>query len=353
MENLTRASSALPSFRPDPARPMRLLQHCPIYKATPLHTVPCGAGPVLVKDERERMGLGAFKGLGGVYAVAQLISHHWRKVHGHPLSPSALMTPAVRDFAEKITFVCASAGNHGLAVAAGAQLFGAKARIHLSEGVPGNYVSRLKEKGADVVVSGVCYEDSVVAAIEDAEQTNSVLLADSSWPGYSKAPSLVMEGYTVIAEELRASFAEQNKWPTHVFLQAGVGGLAAALTYMIRFNWAVQPEIIIVEPEAAPCLWKSSLSGYPVAVKGPASNMGRLDCKEPSHIAFSVLETSDVKYVQVSDQDAAAVATVLTAKGFPTTPSGAAGFAGLQCWSREKKQNSSFHPLIIISETII
>jgi len=293
------------------------------------------------------MGLGAFKVLGGVYAVAQLLREAWWAIKGEHLAPVRLMDADVQAFAKNFTFVCASAGNHGLAVATGARLFGAKARIHLANSVPQSFSHRLEERGAEVVRSGATYEDALVGAGKDADTTGAMLLADGAWSGYTYIPTLVMEGYTVIAEEMRHSFAELGAWPTHVFLQAGVGGLAGAVAYGIRQLWPQekQPEIIIVEPDVAQCLAASHKAGELVTVTGAESNMGRLDCKEASLIAFEILETSNVTYMAVSDMDAQLAADQLAAAGFPTTPSGAAGFAGLL-----KRAPVDASSLIIVSE---
>ncbi len=340
-------SDDFPPFAPDVSRPLGLLAACPVYAPTPLVTRDLDDGtPLLIKDETQRMNLGSFKALGGVYAVARLIDDAWQADGGAPLTPGDYTLDAVRARARDLTFVCASAGNHGLSVAAGARVFGAKARIHLSAEVPESFAQRLRDIDADVVRSGATYEDSIAAAIADADAADAIHLADGSWPGYTDAPALVMEGYTVMAEELCELFAAQAApWPTHVYLQAGVGGLAAAMTAMIRRTWDVQPQIVIVEPDAAACLMRSADAGAPVRADGPVSNMGRLDCKEPSLLAVEVMQRSDVSYVTVSDDDAAAAAVWLTDRDLATTPSGAAGLAGL--WADNAAPR---HPLIIVSE---
>lgn len=318
--------------------PVRLLKQCPIYKPSPLLRGIVAQRPVLLKDETQRMGLGAFKALGGVYAVARLIM-------GAADTPD-ISLEAMREKAEKMTFVCASAGNHGMAVAAGARIFGAKARIHLSNTVPHAFVTRLREQGAQVVRSGANYEESVLSAINDAADNNCVHLADGSWAGYSEPPRLVMEGYTVIAEELRESFAQNENWPSHVFLQAGVGGLAAAMTYMIRKNWPVQPRIIVVEPESAPCLKDGVKAGHVVTVDGPISNMGRLDCKTASMLAFEILNSMADSFVTISDDQAQAATGDLSKIGIQTTPSGSAGVAALNA----SDLSADTRPLVIITE---
>ncbi len=307
----------------DPRIPQDLLKACPAYEPTPLTALNWTGRDVWAKDETGRMGLGAFKALGGVYAVARLIAEASRV----EATAEGLLNDETRSFASGMTFVCASAGNHGLSVAAGARIFGARCRIHLAATVPTSFEARLRAQGSEVVWSGADYEESVAAAIADAEKTGSVHLADGSWQGYTKPPRLVMEGYTVMAEEMRTRFLKNDLWPDHVYLQAGVGGLAAAIAHSIRARWEKQPEIIVVEPVAAPCLKESIAAGRILTVSGPESNMGRLDCKTPSLLAFDILKTCADRFETVSDTEALATASKVSTQGTPTTPSGAAGLA--------------------------
>lgn len=307
----------------DPAIPQHLLQACPAYEATPLQQHAWAGPNVWIKDETKRMGLGAFKALGGVYAVARQIA----LTVGEEPTPEGIASDAFREVAQGLTFVCASAGNHGMAVAAGARIFGAQCRIHLSATVPRDFEDRLRSQKANVVWSGSNYEESVTLAIQDAEQSGAIHLADGSWPGYTEPPRLVMEGYTVMALEMRDAFAAHGQWPARVYLQAGVGGLAAAIAQTIRDHWAEQPEITVVEPDAAPCLKESVAAAQLLTVEGPVSNMGRLDCKTPSLLAFDILSECADHFVTVTDAQASAAAKLAGTNGIPTTASGAAGLA--------------------------
>ncbi|MBL4671540.1 MAG: pyridoxal-phosphate dependent enzyme [Arenicella sp.] len=336
-----------PFFLPDTLRAIHMLSLCPVYKPTPMHAIQAdNCTKILFKDETIRMGLGSFKALGGVYAVARLIQEAWERENDNVLDPKCMLDSFVREFASRMTFVCASAGNHGLAVAVGASIFGANARIHLAKNVPESFADRLRQKGAETFRSGDVYEDSMDAAITDSENSDAILLADGSWPGYVHPPALVMEGYTVLAEEIRSEFEQSGEWPTHIFLQAGVGGMAGAIAHMVRRNWQGNPKIIVVEPDAAPCLAASHAAGECVTVEGPVSNMGRLDCKQPSLIAFAALEQADVSYVTISDTHAQAANVRLNELGLHTTPSGAAGYAALQ--RQELPKNAI--PLVVITE---
>ncbi|UWR43270.1 pyridoxal-phosphate dependent enzyme (plasmid) [Phaeobacter inhibens] len=327
----------------DPAKPQQMLHACPAYSPSPLALHGVAGQQVWIKDETNRMGLGAFKAMGGVYAVAELLMRETG------LTENDLTSDTGRAAASNVTFVCASAGNHGMAVAAGARLFGAACRIHLADTVPEDFVQRLRAKGSEVVRSGATYEESIAAAIKDAEESGAVHLADGSWPGYTEPPRLVMEGYTVIAQEMRDSFASSGQWPTHVYLQAGVGGLAGAMAYMIRANWIVQPEIIVVEPDAAPCLQQSARAGEMVTVEGPVSNMGRLDCKTPSMLAYEILSKAADRYVTISDSAALKGAEISATLGIASTPSGAAGLTAL-VQDLEAGTSPDMRPLVILSE---
>ncbi|MBF9058596.1 diaminopropionate ammonia-lyase [Rhodobacterales bacterium HKCCSP123] len=319
----------------------------PRYRSTPLLKRRLGDRDVLVKDETGRMGLGAFKAIGGTYAVAVLLA---RALGLETTEASSLRTAMSARGEAPPTFVCASAGNHGMAVAFGAQHFGARCRIHLSDTVPQAFVGRLEALGAEVVRSGATYEESIAAAIADAEATGAIHLADGSWPGYTEPPRLVMEGYTVMAEEMRADLAASGHWPSHVYLQAGVGGMAAAVAAMIRRTWAIQPEIVVVEPEAAPCLRDSARAGEMVKVDGPVSTMGRLDCKAPSMLAFEILRDAADRFVTVTDAEAGEAARIAGAAGLgATTPSGAAGLAALLADDATLAKPPTA-PLVILSE---
>jgi diaminopropionate ammonia-lyase len=302
-----------------------LLARCPAAAPTPLLDAPAlarrlGVARLHLKDERGRMGLGSFKALGAGHAIARMAATRVDRP-GAPEGDDELSTAL-----EGIVIACASAGNHGLSVAASAPVFGARAVVYLSEAVPEGFARRLRERGATVVRAGRDYEASMAAATAQAEARGWVLLSDSSWPGHVELPTAVMEGYLVIGAEIAEALDQPA---THVFLQAGVGGLAAAMSALLRDRWGDEPTIVVVEPTAAPALLESVRAGRPVTAPGPASSMGRLDCKEPSHLALEELARSADHFVTVDDHEVAATVELLDRHGIATSPSGAAGVAAL------------------------
>lgn len=292
----------VPSPSTDADAPRALLERCPVHGATPM----VQALGLHIKDERARMGLGSFKALGAAYVIA------------HEAQAGSL---------EGRTYVTASAGNHGMSVAAGAKVFGANAVIYLSETVPSAFADRLREKGAVVVIEGSDYEASMEGAQAAAAENGWTLLSDSSWDGYFDLPHRLMEGYLAMAAECTEQLSGPNETPTHIFLQAGVGGLAGACAALFREVWGDAPLITVVEPEFAPAIYDSIEAGHFTVSKGPVSDMGRLDCKEASLIALKGLSRDADAFALISEEEAAAVLPKLAQLDLASSTSGAAGIA--------------------------
>lgn len=302
--------AAVPMPSTDADAPTQMLTCCPRAGQTPLASCDAladraGVAEVLIKDERTRMGLGSFKALGAAYVIA---------------------CDAAEGRAKGATYITASAGNHGLSVAAGAAAFGAHAVIYLAETVPESFAQRLREEGAEVRREGADYEASMDAAAQAAEDERAILLSDSSWEGYVLRPHRLMEGYLALMAEV---FDQIDQPPTHIFLQAGVGGLAGAMAALARDEWGDGPVIVVVEPEAAPALAASINAGKAVHAPGPVSAMGRLDCKEPSLIALKGLARDADFFVTLSEDEGFAGVAAAAEAGFDTSPSGGAGLSAL------------------------
>ena len=318
VDNPYRRHSKLAPDAPYPStdanRVSELLSRCPAAHETPLLEIDSLA-PVdkfWVKDERARMNLGSFKALGAAYVIAR---------HAVELSD----TPDANTLRGK-TYATASAGNHGMSVAAGAKAFGAQAVIFIAETVPEVFAERLKAQGAQVQRIGADYAASMTAAMKAAEDNDWILLSDSSWRGYVDLPYLLMEGYLKLAQETVTHCPEP---PTHIFLQAGVGGMASAVAAYARKSWGDAPQITVVEPNAAPALKSSIEAGKCVFADGPDSIMGRLDCKEPSLIALNGLARDADHFLTLSDGEVTDMMPTLEKHGLATTASGGAGVAAV------------------------
>ena len=306
----------------DPAMVLHLLKFCPAHQPTPMvradgMAAQLGLAELHFKDERGRMGLGSFKALGAAFAIAK---------QAHGLRGDALAHPDIASSAlAGRTFVTASAGNHGMSVAAGARIFGARAVIYLPETVPAGFAARLRGMAAEVVIEGADYEASMAAAVRAAANNGWTLLSDSTWAACSTGRD-VMEGYLAMAVEI---VDQLDQAPSHVFLQAGVGGLAAGVCVYLRRKWDDAPHVIVVEPQQAPALMASIQAGRFVVAEGAGSIMGRLDCKEASHLALKLLARQADGFMLLTDGYVEETITKLSPLGLETSSSGGAGFAGL------------------------
>ena len=275
-----------------------------------------GVGAVLLKDEGGRFGLGSFKALGGAYGVRRLLARQTQ-----PLA--------------SIVVTCATDGNHGRAVAWGAQVFGCRAVIYLHERVSAARESAIAAYGAKTVRTPGNYDDSVRQCAEDAARNGWFVVSDTTWPGYEDVPRDVMQGYTVMVGEALAQ-AATTEGPTHVLVQGGVGALAAAvLAQLWEKQGAARPFLIVVEPTRADCLYRSAQAGKRVAVTGALDTiMAGLACGEPSLLAWKILDRGADAFLAIEDEWAIQAMRRLAAPAAGDASvvageSGAAGLAGL------------------------
>lgn len=305
--------------------------------ATPLVSLPeiaaaTGIGHVFLKDEGQRLGLGSFKALGGAYAVMTLFKRMLEAHLDGEVSIARLVSPAARALAAGVTFCCATDGNHGKSVAAGARILGCKSVIFVHEGVT---AARAEAIGADEVVRvDGNYDMSVDEARRVARERGWQLVSDTSWEGYEEIPSLVAQGYTVLANEALAQIAAlKRNPPTHVFLQAGVGGFASSIS--VHLNEALGQDAvrsIIVEPDRAACLYASAEAGRLTSFTPTEPTiMAMLECYTPSLVAWRILAATASAFVTVTEDEAENAMHRLAFREHPVIAgeSGAAGLAGL------------------------
>jgi len=316
----------------------RFLSHREDYSPTPLCALPAlaaelGIGAIFVKDEGFRLGLGSFKALGGSYAVVRLALEAAALRLGRAVDIDELHRPEVRAVAERMTFGCATDGNHGRAVAAGAQLVGARAAIFVHARVSAARIAAIARYGAEVITVEGTYDDTVAEAARVCAERGWTVVSDTSWPGYERIPGLVMQGYTAIAREALRALPRP---PSHVFVQAGVGGVAAALAAHLAVALGNErPTFVVVEPARAACLLESARAGRPVKIAhGEPTVMAMLECYEPSHVAWRILSRTADAFMTVEDADAVMVMNRLAHPLGDDPPivageSGGAGLAGL------------------------
>ena len=319
------------------------------YAPTPLVGLPglaaqAGVAALHLKDESPRFGIGSFKALGGAYAVAQVLARAASEQAGREITAEEIASGAVPDLVSGLTVTCATDGNHGRSVAWGAQRFGCRAVIFIHETVSEGRASAIAKYGAEVRRVPGDYDDSVRIAAETAETEGWFVVSDTSWGGYMDVPRHVMQGYEIMAWE---AFEALEQPPTHIFLQTGVGGMAAAVAALAKRRWGVErPVIVLADPEGAACWAESYVAGTPAPAQGEVATMqAGLACGEVSLLAWEILKDHGDWVVTVPD-DAIPEAMRLLAhpgNGDPAVVAGESAVAGLvACLNADTAARAAF-----------
>ncbi len=312
----------------------------PGYAPTPLVTLPglarrLGIASLDYKDESKRFGLMSFKALGGAYAVLRVLQQQLGSHHDVKATAADLIAGQHRDKIEDLTVAAATDGNHGRSVAWGAQMFGCQCKIYLHAHVSLEREREIAKYGAQIVRVKGGYDDSVRDCASDAERNGWHLVADTnSGGGSAEMPTLVMQGYTVMVEEM----LEQLKagMPSHVFVQGGVGGLAAAVAgHLWETLGAKRPRIVVVEPTKADCIYRSIEAGRPTPVPHAVDTfMACLAAGEIAPLAWPILRYAADDILTLPDEAAPEAMRLLAAgidgdPGLVSGESGCAAVAGL------------------------
>jgi diaminopropionate ammonia-lyase len=289
-------------------------QQIPNYKMTSLINLSTLAkelkvGGIWVKNEAERLNLNSFKGLGGTFALYRFIQEKLN-IPAEKMSYDYLVSPEVKKALGFITFASATDGNHGRGLAWAAQQLGHNAVIYVHSDTSEHRIEAIREFGAIVKVIKGNYDDAVNQIIVDSEANGWQIISDTSWQDYYAIPTYIMQGYgTIVLETQMQLNAQAIEKPTHIFVQAGVGALAASIFgfYHTLFNQN-SPKCITVEPTNAACLLSSIESENEEAIQVGGSLetiMAGLSCGQPSLVAWETLRRCVDLFVAVDDYHAA------------------------------------------------
>ena len=308
--------------------------------ATPLYDLPDAAarlklGRLSIKDESVRSPLGSFKALGAPIALVRQV------LRLHPeFEPAAVLTGRHAGQLRGYTVISATDGNHGRGLAAAARDAGCRCVIVLHAQVSDEREQAIAAHGARIVRIAGSYDESVQEAARLAAANGWQVVSDTSYDGYEEIPRDVMQGYGTIAEEIveqTGACAGEPGAFTHVFLQGGVGGMAAGLaSYFWEFHGPQRPRFIVVEPAQADCLLQSAIQGRAARAAGSVDSvMAGLACGETSPLAWRFLQPCVDAFMTVEDEQAVAAMRLLAQGGANDIPmvageSGVAGLAALE-----------------------
>ncbi|MBS6953838.1 MAG: diaminopropionate ammonia-lyase [Enterocloster asparagiformis] len=311
----------------------------PQYMRTPMAKLDqmakyLGVKEIYVKDESYRFGLNAFKVLGGSYALACYIAKETGK-NITDLPYSVLTSDKLREEFGQATFFTATDGNHGRGVAWAAGKFHQKVVVHMPAGTTETRLENIRKEGATVDITDLNYDDCVqLSAKEAAETPGGVVVQDTAWDGYEEIPAWIMQGYGTMAMEADEQLTELGcDHPTHVFIQAGVGSLAGAVVGYLSNRYPDNPPtFVVVEADAAACLYKSAVAGdgeIRIVEGAMQTIMAGLACGAPNILSWDILKNHVQVFVSVPDWVAAKGMRMLAAplKGDPQVISGESGAA--------------------------
>ncbi len=323
----------------------------PGYETTPLAELKdmarfSGVETIYIKDESPRFGLNAFKGLGGSYCVAKCLT----EIYGsdkEDLTYDRLLS--VGKDHEKLTFITATDGNHGRGIAWITGLMGHSGVVYMPSGSSKERLENIRKLGAEASITDMNYDDTVRFAAGQAEKNGWIFVQDTAWEGYEKTPAHIMQGYMTMGAEIAAQIPEE-KAPTHIFLQAGVGAMAGAMTGFFRELYKDRKvKIIIVEPDKADCIFRTAKAadGRLRRVRGSLDTiMAGLACGEPCSIGWDILSRGADAFISMSDHIAARGMRILACpigsdSRVISGESGAAGFGALM-WILQSPQMKDF-----------
>jgi diaminopropionate ammonia-lyase len=299
-------------------------------------------GSLHYKQEAERFGLRSFKPLGGAYAVQRCLMRVVAAEIGHEVTPDEILNGDYAEITSKVIVTAATDGNHGRSVAWGARMFGCRCVIYINEAVSEVREKAIAAYGAEVRRNPGSFDDAVRQAFETAGREGWHVIADTSSGDDDQAARDVTQGYAVMAAEAIEQWPD-DKPPSHMFLQAGVGGMASAscAQFWQAFG-AERPMTILVEPKQSACWFASLANGQPTAITGDVDSfMGGLACGEISELAWEILQPGAHAALSLEDDVAPATMRIL-AEGCGDDPkvvggeSGVAGLAGLITCARDK-----------------
>lgn len=284
----------------------------PSYKKTPLvelkdYAQEFGVKSILVKDESKRFGLNAFKGLGGSYALCRVVCEELG-LDINNTTIEDLQKEEYKDKVKEMEFVSATDGNHGKGISWAAKMIGCKAHIYMPKGSVEVRAQAIRDAGsADVEIMPFEYDDTVRHAAKQAEDNGWYLVQDTSWDGYTKIPTWIIQGYTTMLFEAIDQMREKGyQKPTHVFLQAGVGAMAGGILGSIVNEFKDdKPVVSIVEPSEVCCIYESALSNDGLPHKATGSEvtiMAGLNCGEPCTITWPILRDYADYYFSCKDE---------------------------------------------------
>ena len=214
--------------------------------------------------------------------------------------------------------IVASGGNAGIATAAAARELGVRCEVFVPTVSSPAKQAKLRELGAQVVVTGAVYAEALEACLARQRETGALMTHAYDQPE-------VVTGAGTLACEIEQ---QGGGLPDSVLVSVGGGGLIAGVA-----SWFEdRTRVVALEPEQAPTLFRARQAGAPVdvAVSGIAADS--LGAKRIGALAWEVTQRH-VRQALLLPDDAIRTAQLTLWKAFKLAvePAAALPLAALQC----------------------
>jgi threonine dehydratase len=213
--------------------------------------------------------------------------------------------------------VAASGGNHGLAVAFAARKLGVPARIFVPNVSAATKRDRIRELGADLVISGERYADALTASREFAATSGAMEIH-----AFDQVETLLGQG--TVGLEIEEQCAAGGLDTLLVAVGGGglIGGMAAWFAGRVR--------LVAVEPRTAPTLYRAREAGRPVDAEAGGIAAESLAPRQVGQLMFPLAQKYVEQSVLVDDEAIREAQQALwRVMRVASEPGGAAAFAAL------------------------
>ena len=233
--------------------------------------------------------------------------------------------------------IAASAGNHAQGVAYMSKILGRKARIFMPERTPLVKVSATKSHGAEIVLTGVSYDDAYQSALQYHEKNGGMLI-------HAFSDAAVINGQGTVGLEIMEQIPQMGV----VIVPVGGGGLIGGIACAIK---ALRPDIKVVgvQTKSFPSMAESIVAGKVVGTTAGITIADGIAVKRPSARTLSLAQHYVDEILLVSDDEiAAAIMNLMEKDHVLAEGAGAAGVAALQVHRERILQLAQGKPICCI-----
>ena len=183
--------------------------------------------------------------------------------------------------------IVASGGNAGIATAGAAQALGVHCEVFLPEVSSEAKRARLRALGAQVVIGGAAYADALAACLARQRESGALLT-------HAYDQQEVVAGAGTLGREIE----QQGGLPDSVLVSVGGGGLIGGLAAWFERR----AQVVALEPELAPTLFRAREAGRPVDVEVSGVAADSLGARRIGNFAWDLTQAQVRQSLLLTDE---------------------------------------------------